>query len=60
MSPSHSDELEALEACTKADIERNTKKGIVICRAWTLGEAFRSEEDHSVGISASDGRGSKC
>lgn len=49
-SSSHSDEFDALQDCIQDDKAQKSKAGIVIQhRAWKTGEAFRSEEYHSVG-----------
>lgn len=51
-SPSHSDELEALQQCIESSKAQKTREGIVIQhRAWKTAEAFRSEEDRPIGTS---------
>ncbi len=48
---SHSDDLEALQACIAEDRARKTREGIVIQhRAWNLVDIFRSDGDHISGI----------
>lgn len=48
---SHSDEIEALQVCIAEDRTKKNKKGIVIQhRAWNLGDIFRSEGEHSLGM----------
>ncbi|KAJ8119032.1 hypothetical protein OPT61_g88 [Boeremia exigua] len=45
---SHSDELEALQACIAEDRAKKSREGIVIeHRAWNLVDIFRSESEHS-------------
>ncbi|KAH6629383.1 hypothetical protein C7974DRAFT_359114 [Boeremia exigua] len=46
---SHSDDLEAIQACIAEDRARKTNKGVVIQhRAWKLTDVFRSEGQDSV------------
>lgn len=43
-SLSHSEDLEALQACITEDKVRKSKEGVVIQhRAWNLADVFRSE-----------------
>lgn len=52
-STSHSDDLEALQACITEDSARKTREGVVIqYRAWNLVEIFRSEGEHSIGTAS--------
>lgn len=47
---SHSDDLDALQACIAEDRARKTQEGVVIQhRAWNLVEVFRSEGEPSLG-----------
>ena len=49
-SLSHSDELDALEQIIAEERVQKNKAGIVVQhRAWNTLEAFRSEEDHTIG-----------
>ena len=49
-TPSHSDELDALQQCIAEDKAQKKAQGIVIQhRAWRLKEAFRSDELYPIG-----------
>lgn len=50
-SPSHSDDLAALQACIAEDRTKKNKDGVVIQhRAWNLADIFRSEGEIHSGI----------
>jgi chromosome transmission fidelity protein 18 len=54
---SHSDDLEALQACIAEDTSRKTKEGVVIQhRAWNLVDIFRSEGEACSGTGRADKR----
>lgn len=56
-SISHSDELEALQACIVEDKAKKTEEGIVIqYRAWKLADIFQSEEDNGFGTACAKTR----
>lgn len=49
----YSDDIDALQQCITEDKAGKTSKGVVIQhRAWTLGEAFRSQGDFSIGTAS--------
>lgn len=49
-SLSHSDDLEALQACVAEDTVQKNKKGVVIQhRAWNTADIFRSDTEHPIG-----------
>lgn len=49
-SISHSDDIEALQACIEEDKDKKNSQGVVIQhRAWNLVDVFRSEGEHSFG-----------
>lgn len=58
---SHSDEIEALQACIQADDKKNNQEGVVIQhRAWSRADIFRSEEEYSFGIARATRRNHQC
>ena len=49
-STSHSDDIEALQACIEEDKNKKNSQGVVIQhRAWNLADIFRCEGEHSFG-----------
>jgi chromosome transmission fidelity protein 18 len=47
---SHSEDLEALQACIEEDKVKKNQEGVVIQhRAWNLADVFRSEGEQSFG-----------
>jgi chromosome transmission fidelity protein 18 len=55
-SISHSDDIEALQACIAEDKTKKSTKGIVIqYRAWNIAEIFRSEGEHFIGTASREG-----
>lgn len=50
---SHSDEIEALQACIAEDIVKKNDQGIVIRhRAWNTADVFRSEGEQYIGTAS--------
>lgn len=50
-SLSHTDDIEALQACIAEDRAKKNQEGVVIQhRAWNIADIFRSEAEQSIGI----------